>query len=57
MISIGPIDVSDALLIDDSAEKEEIIVEIEGEIGEQDGRIKIHRKKQFPNYSDFDFCF
>lgn len=42
MISIGPIDVSDALLIDDSAEKEEIIVEIEREIGEQDGRIKIH---------------
>ena len=42
MISIGPIDVSDALLIDGTVE--EIIHEIEGEIGEQDERIKIHRK-------------
>ncbi|CAG5101931.1 Oidioi.mRNA.OKI2018_I69.chr1.g66.t1.cds [Oikopleura dioica] len=40
MISIGPIDVSDALLIDGTVE--EIIHEIEGEIGEQDERIKIH---------------
>ena len=44
IISIGPIDVSDALSIDDKVEIDEIILEIEGEIEEQDGRIKIHRK-------------
>ena len=35
---------SDALSIDDKVEIDEIILEIEGEIEEQDGRIKIHRK-------------
>ena len=44
IISIGPIDVSDALSIDDKVEIDEIILEIEGEIEEQDGRIRIHRK-------------
>ena len=48
---------SDALSIDDKVEIDEIILEIEGEIEEQDGRIKIHRKNLKKDFLDFSWRF